>query len=72
MSVVQYPVRGLTKNCVVADEFSPFLTLPVEFAVDASVYSVATNSQGNAIAFGSPEKVVGIYDPRTARRVARL
>ncbi|KAG2126054.1 hypothetical protein DEU56DRAFT_743233 [Suillus clintonianus] len=52
----------------------PFLTLnpPDATAPKASVYAIASDPYGHAIASGSPERVVRMWDPRSGKRTGKL
>lgn len=51
-----------------------FLTLnpPDATAPKASVYAIASDPYGHAIASGSPERVVRMWDPRSGKRTGKL
>ncbi|KAG4092545.1 WD40 repeat-like protein [Neocallimastix lanati (nom. inval.)] len=38
----------------------------------ASIYSIATNTEGNVLVTGSPERIVRIWDTRTGKQVLKL
>ncbi|KAG1750625.1 uncharacterized protein EDB91DRAFT_1108492 [Suillus paluster] len=52
----------------------PFLTLnpPDATAPKASVYAIASDPYGHAIASGSPERVIRMWDPRSGKRTGKL
>ncbi|KAH0830595.1 hypothetical protein J3R83DRAFT_2050 [Lanmaoa asiatica] len=52
----------------------PLLTLnpPDATAPKASIYALATDPYGHAIASGSPERVIRMWDPRSGKRTGKL
>lgn len=52
----------------------PLLTLnpPDATAPKASIYAIAADPYGHAIASGSPERVVRMWDPRSGKRTGKL
>ncbi|EGN97348.1 hypothetical protein SERLA73DRAFT_169707 [Serpula lacrymans var. lacrymans S7.3] len=52
----------------------PLMTLnpPDATAPKSSVYAIATDPFGHAIASGSPERVVRLWDPRSGKRTGKL
>lgn len=53
---------------------APLLTLhpPSPSAPKSSIYALAADPHGHAIASGSPERVVRIWDPRSGKRTGKL
>lgn len=53
---------------------TPLLTLnpPSPSAPKSSIYALAADPHGHAIASGSPERVVRMWDPRSGKRTAKL
>jgi hypothetical protein len=53
---------------------NPLMTLnpPDTTAPKSSVYAIAADPFGHAIASGSPERVIRMWDPRSGRRTAKL
>ncbi|KAJ3102206.1 hypothetical protein HDU97_000703 [Phlyctochytrium planicorne] len=50
----------------------PSMQLCHDSSPSASIYALATNSNGGVIVSGSPEKVVKVWDPRSGKREIRL
>jgi WD repeat-containing protein 48 len=48
------------------------LNLPDATAPKSSIYAIAADPFGQAIASGSPERVIRIWDPRSGRRTGKL
>ena len=53
---------------------APLLTLnpPLPSVPKSSIYALAADPHGHAIASGSPERVVRMWDPRSGKRTAKL
>lgn len=49
----------------------PIVEFP-EGSAKASIYSLATNQSGTILAMGSPERVLRLYDPRSAAKLCKL